>query len=428
MNNIIKTLIIVSLIFISINSKAQEKFGSYTNVLNGSTYDILLSYDKSTEFSLWINAMSLDDQHQEGGILIDKTNHYPFLILLQMASIKYNEWVKIAKNKGTTTLDKPMWINSDASTYFKNDSWNIDLNTELYFNFRVTQLNGETKYLLIVSSEKAQSNNNPEITSNGYGLVFSSNHEINKFLSEISVSKISEYLEQRGATTALVKNNDLSVPEHYPQFSLGFKLEGHFSLGMNNVSSDKSEKYDFKTIEPNLAGGFVAGIASTLEFKRFYIQPELQFSLGSKNYYIRFYDHKYRLADLFKKVNVSTIDIPLLFGYKIWNYKRGNLRVFAGPKLRLNVGSKISYTNLLYPQNRNVTDPVKIQQLSTDVKSSQVGANTGFEFNFEHYSIGLNYNIIGDMYQTKIGTNTIDNTPANSLGITFTWNLFDTKK
>ena len=118
-----------------------------------------------------------------------------------------------------------------------------------------------------------------------------------------------------------------------------------------------------------------------------------------------------------KNVKVSTVDVPLLLGYKVLDLKLANVRVFAGPKLRFNSGSTLDYSNVT-GGGFNTTD------LQKDVKAAQLGLEAGFGVDVLMLSLDFRYQVINDMYQTKIKDLTIDKIPANTFVISLGWKIF----
>jgi len=118
-----------------------------------------------------------------------------------------------------------------------------------------------------------------------------------------------------------------------------------------------------------------------------------------------------------KNVTVSTVDVPLLLGYKVLDLKIANLRVFAGPKLRFNAGSTLDYNNV-------AAGGFNIDNLQKDVKAAQLGLEAGFGVDVLMLSLDFRYQVINDMYQTKIQNVTIDNIPANTFVISLGWKIF----
>ena len=126
MYSISKKLILAIHLFFSFNLLAQEKFSEYENSYIGETFEIQLSAKQNENYTLYIDAMSLDKLHAKGGIRIEEKNHLEFVEALSQAKIKYNEWVATAKENGVKELDKTMTIKSKAGGYFLYGSeWNF---------------------------------------------------------------------------------------------------------------------------------------------------------------------------------------------------------------------------------------------------------------------------------------------------------------
>lgn len=209
-----------------------------------------------------------------------------------------------------------------------------------------------------------------------------------------------------------------SVTFTFAQLNFGIKAGYNSSLGMNNLSSVTTGDYNLNSVSSELANGFHAGIFARLGFKNIYFQPEFLYSMGKKDYTITFKDAVNKDVTFNKLVNVSTLDVPLLLGYKLLDLKLVNLRVFAGPKLRFNAGSSLSYSNL------TTGGSVTQDQLVKDVKAAQVGLEAGVGVDVLMFTLDARYNLIGDMYQTKLSSLTIDNIPANTFVISLGWKLF----
>lgn len=210
----------------------------------------------------------------------------------------------------------------------------------------------------------------------------------------------------------------LSVSFANAQLNFGIKAGYNSSLGMNNLSSVTTGSYNLNSVNSELANGFHAGVFARLGFKSLYFQPEFLYSMGKKDYTITFKDAANNNVSFNKLVNVSTLDVPLLLGYKLLDLKIVNLRVFAGPKLRFNAGSSLSYSNL------STGGSVTQDQLVKDIKAAQVGLEAGVGVDVLMFTLDARYNLIGDMYQTKLSSLTIDNIPANTFVISLGWKLF----
>ncbi|HZK68565.1 MAG TPA: outer membrane beta-barrel protein, partial [Paludibacter sp.] len=139
----------------------------------------------------------------------------------------------------------------------------------------------------------------------------------------------------------------LSVSITYAQLNFGVKAGYNSSIGTKNLSSVTSGDYNLKNVSSELSNGFHVGVFARFGFSKMYFQPEFLYTMGKKTDQISFLETPNSLATTFdKNVTVSTLDVPLLLGYKLLDLKVMNLRVFAGPKLRFNAGSSLDYNVL----------------------------------------------------------------------------------
>jgi len=95
--------------------------------------------------------------------------------------------------------------------------------------------------------------------------------------------------------------------------------------------------------------------------------------------------------------------------------KMVNVRVFAGPKLTFNAGSSLKFENL-----KNIT----AAELEKDVKNAQLGLEAGLGVDVLKFTLDARFNVIKDMYQTKIQDVTVDDFQANTIVISLGWKLF----
>ncbi len=193
----LKLFILVVFLGSTINSYGQEKFTTYDNTYSDKTYDIQLSKDAKGKFTIWIDAMSLDKLHEKGGIMVKEKHYESFINALSEAKIKYEEWVKTAKENNVKELDKEMPIKSKVGGYFLyGGDWNFQWLVSLDFDFKIFESKGELKHLLIVRTGELQSSSNQFMEVDGLVLVFSSADEIDTLKNEISSNKINEFFNK----------------------------------------------------------------------------------------------------------------------------------------------------------------------------------------------------------------------------------------
>ena len=200
------------------------------------------------------------------------------------------------------------------------------------------------------------------------------------------------------------------------QLNFGIKAGYNSSLGINDLGSITNGSYNLNSARAEMSNGFQAGVFARLGFNKVYFQPELLYTMGKKDYKMSVTDAN-GSGTFDKNVKVSTVDVPLLLGYKVLDLKLVNLRVFAGPKLRFNAGSTLDFNNVT-GGNFNTAD------LQRDVKAAQLGLEAGFGVDVLMLSLDFRYQVINDMYQTKLKDVTIDKIPANTFVISLGWKIF----
>jgi hypothetical protein len=207
----------------------------------------------------------------------------------------------------------------------------------------------------------------------------------------------------------------LSVSIASAQFNLGVKAGYSSSLGMDNLKSGSLGGYNVNSANAELSNNFHAGGFARLSMLGFYFQPELLYAMGKKNYEIGYKDINSANQLFSKSVTVSTLDVPLLVGYKVIDFKVVNARVFAGPKLRFNAGSQLT--------NTAISGALTQTQMQVEAKAAQLGLEAGFGVDLLMFTLDARYNLIGDLYKTKINSTTLENAPVSTFVISLGYKL-----
>ena len=109
-------------------------------------------------------------------------------------------------------------------------------------------------------------------------------------------------------------------------------------VGMN-ISKLTTQIKNVTQLENSNIYGVNAGLFLRISIKKFYIQPEVYFSMkGGKMNYID------SLIQRNKSIKLNTVDIPLLIGLKAFDAKIFNLRIMAGPVLSIPLNKTVSET------------------------------------------------------------------------------------
>ena len=211
----------------------------------------------------------------------------------------------------------------------------------------------------------------------------------------------------------------LSVSITYAQLNFGIKAGYNSSISPKNISSVTSGSYNLNSVNSELSNGFQAGVFFRLGFNKMYFQPEFLYNMGKKNYTMTLQDAQSNNLQIDKRVKISTLEVPLLLGYKILDLKLVNVRAFAGPKLSFNAGSSLDY-NVIVANNATFDK----KNLISDIKAAQLGLEAGVGVDVLMFTLDARYNLIGDMYHTKMNDITLDKMSANTFVISLGWKFF----
>jgi len=192
------------------------------------------------------------------------------------------------------------------------------------------------------------------------------------------------------------------------QFNLGIRAGYNSSLSVNNISSVFDGTYNLNSVQNELWNNFQAGVFARVFMKKLYFEPALMYSLEKKE--LNFKDVATGNITFDSIADIKTIDIPLILGLKLLDLKLANLRVFAGPKLRFNAGSTPNISN------------INVSNITAEVKKANLGLEIGAGVDVLMFALDFRYNLIGNMYETKIENVKFD--PASTFQITLGWKLF----
>ena len=206
----------------------------------------------------------------------------------------------------------------------------------------------------------------------------------------------------------------LSVSFTYAQFNFGIKAGYNSSLSFSNVNSVVTGAYNLDNVKAEVWNNFQAGVFARIGFNKVYFQPELLYSIQKKDYILTLNDAVNKNVSVDKLVNISTVDVPLLLGYKILDLKILNVRAFAGPKLRFDACSTLGYTKL-------TGGNFDANSLLSDVKKAQLGLDMGVGVDLLMLTLDVRYNLIGNMYDAKLSD---FNLPSSTFVISLGWKIF----
>lgn len=207
----------------------------------------------------------------------------------------------------------------------------------------------------------------------------------------------------------------LSLFSVYSFAQLGFGIKGGFT--MSKLSTD------IDTIAQSIRAGYQLGAFVRIGDK-LHLQPEAYFT--AKRGELKF-DQPYvdnsgtmKTATVKQDITLSTVDIPVLIGYKIFNPPLLNVRIQAGPVASLVLNKKFDVTS----SGINPGEPSQSYKDSfNDLNwALQVGAGVDFLFLTAdvRYEIGLN-----DMYKSSgvAGTPDLGSLKNNIFFISVGWRI-----
>src|SRR5690349_12703903 len=109
-----------------------------------------------------------------------------------------------------------------------------------------------------------------------------------------------------------------------------FNLGLHAGVNVNTLSTSLPDYFSAAN------SGFRGGIFARINIKKFHIQPEANFSMvGSDGNFSNNHSRYY-------SARINCLEFPLLFGYKIIDFKLINLRLQAGGFFQWNINKSIS--------------------------------------------------------------------------------------
>ncbi len=221
--------------------------------------------------------------------------------------------------------------------------------------------------------------------------------------------------------TSIVAVLLLSSTLIFAQFNLGIKAGYNSSLTFTNIGDVATGTYNLTNVGNEIWNDFHVGLFTRIPFgKIIYVQPELLYSVQKKNFQLSIPDliSGGKNISLDRIATISTVDVPLLIGAKVLDLKILNLRAFAGPMLRFNAGSELSFQNLTSGSTFDTN------KLVNEVKAANLGLEAGIGLDVLMFALDLRYNLIADMYKNPLSTSSLTNIPANTFVISLGWKIF----
>ena len=205
----------------------------------------------------------------------------------------------------------------------------------------------------------------------------------------------------------------------FAQLDFGIKAGYNSSLGFDNLNMIGDKDYTLENVKSEMWNNFHAGLYARVFIKKFYLQPELLYSMQKKEYEMMDVIIGGTATDVETYMDISTVVVPVYLGYKLLDLKLASLRVFAGPKFIMNSGSTLEYKNISSEQ-------VTLANLAEDFKKSQVDIEVGAGLDVLMFAIEAKVNVMQDVGSSFKGIDEIRNmtVPTSNFIISLSWNIF----
>jgi hypothetical protein len=204
------------------------------------------------------------------------------------------------------------------------------------------------------------------------------------------------------------------------QFNLGLKAGYNSSLSLNNLSSLSDKSYTMDNVKAEMWDNFQAGAFARVFIKKFYIQPEILYSIQKNEFEMLDVMINQNPTDVNTYMDISSVQVPLYLGYKLMDLKIANLRVFAGPKFIMNAGSVLEYSNL------DSGDPITTDELAQNFKESQIDIEAGVGVDVLMFALDAKLNVMQDVAGKIKSVSDLTNVPmpTSTFVISLSWKLF----
>ena len=204
------------------------------------------------------------------------------------------------------------------------------------------------------------------------------------------------------------------------QLSLGVKAGYNSSLSLNNLQSLSEGSYTLKNVKAEMWDNFQAGIFARVYLSKFYIQPEVLYSIQKKEFEMHDVMINDNATDINTYLNISSVQVPLYLGYKLLDLKIANLRVFAGPKFIMQSGSELEYSNI--SNGERITS----DELAQNFKDSQIDLEAGVGVDVMMFALDAKLNVMRDVAGKIKSVNDLSNVtiPTSNFVIALSWKLF----
>lgn len=196
--------------------------------------------------------------------------------------------------------------------------------------------------------------------------------------------------------------------------SSAFAIGGiDFCIGPKVGYQTAKLSYQKKDIKTDFANSFTVGLFGRVEFKGFYVQPEVLWFKTSNAFDMTIdkdqasvlgFDYPNGLQFTMTR-NAMNIQVPVLFGYKYDLFKNLSLRAQAGPTANFVIPGK-TLIQKSASLNGESEFPAALEDADFDTKSIAWGIQMGGGIDFFGFTLDINYNLgISKIFGAKVLNN-----------------------
>jgi hypothetical protein len=207
------------------------------------------------------------------------------------------------------------------------------------------------------------------------------------------------------------------------EFDLGVKF-GYNSTKLTTTSISTIRDYNADDFKSEASGGYNLGAFARIGLGKVYLQPEVLYSMkkGQTSFdLVEAIDGQNPVNGITQNIDIKSVEIPILLGFKLLDLKLASIRAFTGPAMSIildNSAIEVSKSGISLNQDfkDNLTD---VNNLKNNTWDWQLGAGVDIAmFTLDaRYSWGLTNLFDGD--NTNIGFESKGNYVTVSLGFRF---------
>ena len=173
---------------------------------------------------------------------------------------------------------------------------------------------------------------------------------------------------------------------------IGIYAQGPISFGPKIGWNSDRLSTDYTKYIKDFKSGFQGGVFLSIYLKKFYVQPEVYFSLKRGALQTSFSDplNSNSTLNISQSINFQSIDVPLLVGYKFLDLKLIRFRIWGGPVVSYVLNKEYSLSINGTNQSEHITrddfkDTTWSAQLGAGLDLLMLTIDIGYEFGMDDF-------------------------------------------